>query len=123
MYRADDGLQRGLYRRPFGKLKGAAQAFYERLPSATEMQALGLTPADYEGDEFEVWPENWPAFSLFHNMQTQWRTGAAGPTGLDYAVLFTWVDRLKITAEEFEQFISDIQVMEFSALEAMNKKD
>ena len=90
-------------------------------PSQTELDAACLTADDLNC--IEVWPENWPAFRLFHNMQTQWRTGAAGPTGLDYAVLFTWVDRLKITAEEFEQFISDIQVMEFSALEAMNKKD
>jgi hypothetical protein len=69
-----------------------------------------------------VWPENWPAFEVFHRLQTQWRVGGVGPTGLDYTVMYAMLDRLRLSAEDFERYESDIQVMEFAALEAMNRK-
>jgi hypothetical protein len=69
-----------------------------------------------------VWPENWPAFEVFHRLQTQWRVGGVGPTGLDYNVLFVLLDRKRLNDEDFDQFVADIQVMEFAALEAMNRK-
>jgi len=37
--------------------------------------------------EFEVWEENWEALNLFFRLQTQWRVGFNGATGLDYSVL------------------------------------
>lgn len=69
-----------------------------------------------------MWPENWPAFEVFHRLQTQWRVGGVGPTGLDYNVLFVLLDRKRLNDEDFDQFVADIQVMEFAALEAMNRK-
>lgn len=33
---------------------------------------------------FEIWPENHDAWMAFRAVQTQWCSGAAGPTGLDY---------------------------------------
>lgn len=36
-------------------------------------------------DAFYLWPENLPAFELWAELQTQWRVGVQGPTGLDYA--------------------------------------
>lgn len=34
---------------------------------------------------FEVWEENWETLNLFFQLQTQWRVGFSGATGLDYS--------------------------------------
>lgn len=74
-------------------------------------------------DSAEVWPENWRAFCLFSDMQTQWRVGMSGPTGLDYTVLFHKLDRLGLTTDEYDELESDIRVMEFAALDVIHEKD
>lgn len=71
-----------------------------------------------------VWPENWRAFGLFASLQTQWRTGGmGGVTGLDYNVLFHKMDRMKLSAEEYEQLEDDVRTMELAALGVINAKD
>lgn len=70
----------------------AARAFYMPEPRA---QGGGFSLAAFIGaDQAEVWPENWPVFELFTQVQTQWRTGARGPTGLDYAAIYPLLDRV-----------------------------
>lgn len=34
--------------------------------------------------EPQLWPQNLPIVQLWLDLQTQWRVGFAGPTGLDY---------------------------------------
>lgn len=70
----------------------------------------------------EVWPENWQAFELFSFMQTQWRAAMGGFTGLDYNVLYRKMDRLGLSADEYDQLEADLQVMEYEALSTMNQK-
>lgn len=55
-------------------------------------------------------------------METQWRVGMGGPTGLDHNVLFRRLDRMDLSAEEYEQMDSDIRTMELAALAVMNEK-
>lgn len=62
----------------------------------------------------EVWPENWQAFRLLCDIQTQWR-GAGG--GLDYNVLFRKMDRMGLTPEQYDNLENDIREMEFEVLE------
>jgi len=73
----------------------------------------------------EVWPENWPAFQLFAELGTQWRTGMNGPTGLDYLVMHRELDDLGLIGEEFreerQQLKADIREMEQAALKAMRE--
>lgn len=69
----------------------------------------------------EVWPENWPAFQLFAELGTQWRTGMNGPTGLDYLVLHRELDDLGLTGEERQQMKADVREMESAALRAMRE--
>jgi hypothetical protein len=95
---------------------------YEPLPDSDKPDAFGLTRADFERFVIEVWPENWEAFSLFRDMQTQWRMGAMGATGLDYGVLYRKLDRMQLDADEYDQLEADIQTMEFEALSAMSTK-
>ena len=110
-------------RRPLGKLTAGAKELYTAPPSEQELAGTGLTPEDYEGEDFEVWPENWPAFSVFCQMSTQWRVGLNGPTGLDYNVLFKIMSRLGLPDDEYDVMFSDVRVMEVAALEAARADD
>lgn len=68
--------------------------------------------------EFEVWPENHEVFILFSQMQTQWRVGANGPTGLDYNTLFTYMTLKNLSID----LLDDIRVMESAALTEIHRK-
>lgn len=91
---------------------------YEKPPSEEELAAFGLTLDDYE-TIIEIWPENWEAVKLFDFLGTQWRVGANGATGLDYNILYHKMDRMGLSAEEFERMEGDIRAMELVALKAM----
>lgn len=65
-------------------------------------------------DIFEVWPENIDALNVFMRLQTQWRTGPAGPTGLDYAGVRAGLAMMRARID----FV-DLQMMESAALAAM----
>lgn len=92
--------------------------FYTCLPTAEELASSGFTREDYE-EEAEVWPENWPAFEIFSQLRTQWRTGLAGRTGLDYPALFALLDRHGLTGDAWWQMFDDLRAMEEAALDAM----
>jgi len=84
------------------------------------MEGAGFAPEDYEDDPVPIWPDTCQAFDLFVFMQTQWRRDN-GPCGLDYNVLFRKMDRMNLSADEYDQLEADIQVMETTALEAIRK--
>lgn len=50
------------------------------------------SPDDPGEDEFFLWPECVGIFEAWLASQTQWRTGAAGATGLDYTGVATVLD-------------------------------
>lgn len=103
-----------------GKLREAGARFYEKLDEE-KLAAFGLRPSDYK--PFEVWPENWAAFSLFASLSTQWRVGPAGATGLDYLVLYRELDDMGLTGDEREQMKADIRELEAGALLKMHEKE
>lgn len=57
--------------------------------------------------------------SLFCKVGTQWRTGFAGPIGLDYNVVFRLMDGEGMTREEWEDTFECIQALEAEALKTM----
>jgi len=65
-----------------------------------------------------VWPENEEAFSLFEQMQTQWRVGFSGPIGLDYNVLFSLMKLKNMSID----LLDDIRIMEDAALTEIHRK-
>ena len=88
------------------------------------MSAFGFTPADFGSGEFEVWPDNMKAISLFITLQTQLRTGGmGGAMGFDYNAYFARMDRMKLSDQEYDWLFDDIRLIESEALNAMNKKD
>jgi len=92
------------------------------MPTAEEMAAAGFAPEDYETDPVELWPENQPAFDLFCMVQTQWRIGMNGATGLDYSPLFVLMDNRGLGGEAWQQLFDDVRVIESAALAEMNKR-
>lgn len=56
-------------------------------------------------------------------MQTQWRTGMSGATGLDYNALKEVWQRLKIPLARRDELFQDLRIMESQALQTMRKKD
>jgi hypothetical protein len=83
--------------------------------------SLGLTAADFPKIEVGVWPENWPALTVFDAMSTQWRMGPAGPTGLDYGPLPWVMDTRGIPKKDRASVFDDVRVMELAALEQIGQ--
>ncbi|WP_255555750.1 DUF1799 domain-containing protein [Pseudoxanthomonas sp. PXM05] len=84
-----------------------------------------MTPDDFPelDDEFGVWPDNVPAVNTFVAMQTQWRTGFAGATGLDYAAMPAVLSLLGIATELHPDTFEGLRCMETRALDLMRKKN
>ena len=93
---------------------------YQRIDEA-ELKAFGLSAADFDHEVIEIWPDCLEAYSVFDDMNTQWRVGMSGPTGLDYSALpiVLEANNVKISKE----LLSDLRVMEVAALKEMSKKD
>ena len=84
------------------------------------MMGIALPEPEREAD-FEVWPENEEAGLLFLRVQTQWRTSMAGVTGLDYASVVATAKLYSI--EDLPSVFEDLQVMEITAMNLLNKKE
>jgi hypothetical protein len=69
-----------------------------------------------------VWPENWESFEIFSTLQTQWRSGFGGPTGLDYNTLYATMTLMNIDQKKQLDLLADIRVMEFAALTEIHRK-
>lgn len=54
-------------------------------------------------------------------MDTQWRVGAGGATGLDYGALPTVLRFLGVKRAEWSEVWDSVRVMERAALEEMHK--
>jgi hypothetical protein len=96
---------------------------YTAAPTEQELEASGLTIEDFAGEAVEVWPENLQAFTLFGQLQTQWRVGMGGATGLDYVALFHKMDRMNLGPVEYDDLEEDIRAMEYEAMRAMSKRE
>jgi hypothetical protein len=60
----------------------------DHLDEAAAALGLVIEPADAGArgvDQFHLWAEHVDALNLWFGVQTQWRHGFNGPTGLDYA--------------------------------------
>ena len=83
------------------------------------MAAFGLR-LERDGDDsarvFYLWPEHLPALELWFKVQTQWRVGHAGATGLDYAGVEAAMRLLAKAPRRRRQLFRDLQVMERATL-------
>lgn len=85
------------------------------------MAAFGFTADDFD-ETVEIWPENWLAFEVFAAMQTQWRAGMNGATGLDYAALEPVMRLHGIPKRKRAEVFEAVRLMEGEALAVMREK-
>lgn len=91
-------------------------------PTAHDLEAIaewGLTAdclAPPEAPPVDVWPENEPVVRLFAAMLTQWRSGPAGPVGLDYNVLGCVARCIGMRRQDLPEHFASLQIMEAEAL-------
>jgi hypothetical protein len=70
-----------------------------------------------------VWEENWETVEMFLRLQTQWRVGMSGRTGLDY-VAAKWLFSLyQIEKPAQKMLLEDLQIMESAVLEAQAARE
>ena len=80
-------------------------------------EADGSAP-EPPSDKCYLWPCNLAVFNLWQRVQTQWRTGMAGNTGLDYAAVIAYMrDVAGVKRSEHAAMFKGVQAMEFAALE------
>lgn len=81
---------------------------------------MGLRREDLAEADLEIWPETDAAVRVFTSMQTQWRVGASGATGLDYSTL-PFVFRMTDTPRnKWPDVFDDLRILENTALEKMH---
>lgn len=82
---------------------------------------MGLTLTDIAPPLVALLPENQLPFNVFCAMDTQWRVGAGGATGLDYGTLPTVMRFMGIKRGLWSEIWDAVRVMESAALEEMHK--
>jgi hypothetical protein len=64
-----------------------------------------------------LWPDNVQAWNHWQSVQTQWRTGMGGSTGLDYAGVRAYLDEAGVQGSERTDTFKGIQAAERASLE------
>lgn len=82
---------------------------------------MGFTAEHFPAPEVEVWEESWDAFSIFLELQNQWRCSSGGAIGLDYSVVFSLLDRRRVVGEAFDEIMYRLRIIEAEALNQINK--
>ncbi|MEW5729143.1 MAG: DUF1799 domain-containing protein [Pseudomonadota bacterium] len=91
------------------------------------IEAWRAALAEEDGEDFAVWPENWPTVEVFLALSTQWRwtvamsqAGAVPiPSGIDYTAI---EPTLRLMGREpSPAMFADLRAMEAAALEVLTK--
>ena len=77
---------------------------------------------DDAGAEIWLWPENRPAWDLWLCLQTQWRVGMGGATGLDYAGVQAAMQLMGIARRERGELFALVRAMEGAALDEWERR-
>lgn len=81
------------------------------------LAAFGLiAEGRQEPEPVEMWPENELPAAIFGAMQTQWRYGMRGATGLDYAALPAVMDLAGVKKKHRADVFGSVQVIEREVL-------
>lgn len=94
---------------------------YEKDTSEQQASMWGLSLTEIPPEEVMVWDINWPAFSVFNTLATQWRGTSSGLYGLDYNTIIPIAKLMGFKKKEIKDMFPDIQVMENEALITMGE--
>ena len=74
---------------------------------------------DEEPDSFGILPENVDALNWFLLMQTQWRVGMNGLTGMDYGVFLQWAKEEGVKRLDRLWLLDDLRMTEGEYLSSL----
>lgn len=77
---------------------------------------------DVDTGEVYLWPENREAWGLWLALQTQWRVGAVGATGLDYTALQATLGLMGVKKKRWPEMFQLIRAMEIATLDEWGKQ-
>ena len=77
-------------------------------------------PEEKKDKNFKILKENLDAVKLFLSVQTQFKTGFGGVSGLDYAAVLSVAN---MYSYDLPSVFEDLQVMEMKALELINMEN
>ena len=69
-----------------------------------------------------LWPENVDAWRWWCNVQTQWRTGMGGATGLDYAGVRAYLELQGLQADQLRDIFEGLRAAEAATLEVWTEQ-
>lgn len=98
------------------------RALHERVPTAQELAAVGLSPDDFEEKTMYLWPENIPVFNMWQTLCDQWIMGFNGPIAINLIPVMHELDRKGIPSEDYDEWVADIKAMASAVLEAMPRE-
>lgn len=78
---------------------------------------LEQEPARDEHETFYLWPDLVPALQMWRAVQTQWRDGFQGRTGLDYPGVDVVMRRRGLRGRAADEMFGLLQAMERAALD------
>lgn len=81
------------------------------------LRELGFDDADLAPEEVLPYPDNAETAELFAALDTQWRAGMGGATGLDYGVIRATARLLGVRVDRARFY--ELRTMEAEALSAM----
>lgn len=84
-------------------------------------QPVALQPAPPAVGEFLLWAEHRAALDLYCAVDTQWRVGMVGPTGLDYAGVRA-APAFRLLGAQREQVFADLCFIERGWLRAHSQR-
>lgn len=80
--------------------------------------------AEPEEEICDVWEENWNSVLFFLCLKSQWVLGGMGGyVGLNYPGVESVMRIKRVPVKDRESLFEDVQIMEFAALEVLNKKE
>lgn len=91
---------------------------------------LQITTQDDDGgdnppkqDLCYLWPDNVDTFNVWSQLQTQWRVGMSGATGLDYTAVAAYLrDVAGIKKKDLPERFAEIRAMEVATLNEWAKQ-
>jgi hypothetical protein len=85
-------------------------------------RAVRASVADQPVDVEYLWPDNVRTWECWMSVQTQWRAGMAGATGLDYAGVRSALAIQGVRGAELREVFAGIQAAELATLSAWSAK-
>jgi hypothetical protein len=87
---------------------------------AAAIFGLVVEEPDEEPDSFGILPENVEVLNWFLLMQTQWRVGMNGLTGMDYGVFLQWAKEEGVKRLDRMWLLGDLRMMEGQFLNSLH---